>query len=65
MDCTIADAVICWTPVIEEAAMTFAPDIEEALSRLAKDEGLTREEALAGLVRDWLIENDYLGDQDK
>jgi hypothetical protein len=45
--------------------MTFAPDIEEALSRFAKDEGLTREEALAGLVRNWLTDNDYLDDQDE
>jgi hypothetical protein len=36
--------------------MMFAPDIEEALSRFAEDEGLTREEALAGLIRDWLVE---------
>jgi hypothetical protein len=45
--------------------MTFTPDIEEALNRFAEDEGLTREEALAGLVRDWLIENDCLEDQDE
>jgi hypothetical protein len=45
--------------------MKFSPDVEEALRRFAEDEGLTREEALAGLIRDWLIENGYLDDQDE
>jgi hypothetical protein len=43
----------------------FAPEIEEALSRFAEDEGITREEALAGLIRDWLVENGYLDNSDE
>lgn len=35
--------------------MMFAPDIEDAFAVYAKEEGLSREEALARLVRDWLI----------
>ena len=35
--------------------MMFAPDVEEAIAFYAKEEGLSREEALARLVRDWLI----------
>lgn len=40
--------------------MTFAPDIEEAVEKFAADEGVSREEALARLIRDWLIGHGYL-----
>lgn len=36
-------------------AMYFAPDIEEAIQRFAEQEGVSREEALAMILRDWLI----------
>jgi len=36
------------------------PDIEEALARFANDQGLSRDEALALIVRDWLVGNEYL-----
>jgi len=35
--------------------MMFAPDIEEAVQHFAEQEHVSREEALAMLVRDWLI----------
>jgi hypothetical protein len=40
--------------------MMFAPDIEDAIKRFAEEEGVSREEALAALVRDWLVGNGYL-----
>lgn len=40
--------------------MTFAPDIEEAVEKFAAEEGIAREEALARLIRDWLIGHGYL-----
>ena len=38
----------------------FAPDIEDAIERFAREKGISREEALATLVRDWLLENGYM-----
>jgi len=35
--------------------MLFAPDIEEAIQRFAKQEGVSREEALSMILRDWLV----------
>ena len=40
--------------------MKLAPDIEDAIKRFAEEEGLSRDEALAALVRDWLVGNGYL-----
>lgn len=40
--------------------MKFAPDIEEAVEKFAAEEGISRDEALARLIRDWLIGNGYL-----
>ena len=40
--------------------MLFAPDIEEAIQRFAKQEGVSREEALSLILRDWLIGQGYL-----
>ncbi|WP_421579771.1 hypothetical protein [Shinella sp. M31] len=35
--------------------MKFAPDVEDAIDRFAKEEAMDREEALAVIARDWLI----------
>ncbi|GMB80554.1 hypothetical protein NN6n1_13360 [Shinella zoogloeoides] len=42
----------------------FKPLIEDALDRFAEEEGVTREEALEIIARDWLIGNGYLRPDD-
>ena len=36
------------------------PDIERALARFAEEQGVTRDEALSVIARDWLIGMGYL-----
>lgn len=43
-----------------EGKMKLAPEIEDALDRFALEQEITREEALAVIARDWLIEQGYL-----
>jgi hypothetical protein len=40
--------------------MKLTPEIENALDRFALEQDITREEALAVIARDWLIEHGYL-----
>lgn len=46
--------------------MKLTPEIANALDRFALEQGITREEALAVIAREWLIANGYLaGDEDE
>lgn len=40
--------------------MPLTPEVEEALDRFAREQNITREEALAVILRDWLIGHGYL-----
>lgn len=40
--------------------MTFSPDIEEAIAQFAKEQKVSRDEAIATILRDWLIGHGYL-----
>lgn len=40
--------------------MTLAPDIETALAAFAAEYGITRDEAVYRIMRDWLIYAGYL-----